>query len=214
MSRKFELKKNGFILISTPPEKAMLDVAESLGEVFKVSTMPLVQTLTPRLKENECDHTYSGNFGVNEFPFHTDLAHWYIPPRYLFLRCIRPAANVATRLIDRASLIHSSTDELLTRAQFMPRKRLDRKANLLKVWNGDIFRWDSMFIMPVNKTGKLLKEHIEHRLRSIQPNDLFLNNVGDGLLIDNWRMLHGRSAIDRESMDRKIERVYFNEVTI
>lgn len=190
----------------------MLEVAKGLGDVYKVPTMPLVQTLTPRLKENEQQNTYSGNFGLSEFPFHTDLAHWYVPPRYLLLRCICPAKGVATKLIDSHKVINSEARGLLNRAHFRPRKRLDGKANILKVLHGELFRWDSIFIEPANNVADLLKKIIDSQLNNMKSQDIFLSNAGDCLLIDNWRMLHGRGFIDRKSMDRKIERVYFNEV--
>jgi L-asparagine oxygenase len=214
LTQERELKERGYILFSSDSEKSMLDVAECLGQIFRVSSMPLVQTLTPRLKEDEYENTYSGNYGLNEFPFHTDLAHWYIPPRYLLLRCVCPANNVATKLIDSNVFLENISADLFNRSHFKPRKCLDRKVNLLKILHGGIFRWDSIFIEPVNKTAKLLKIHIEEHINSMQSDNLVLENIGDCLLIDNWRMLHGRDAINRESMGRKIERVYFNEVII
>jgi len=207
-----ELKTKGYISFSSNPDDSMLEVASKFGEVYKVSTMPLVQTLTPRLKENEHENTYSGNYGLNEFPFHTDLAHWHVPPRYLFLRCVFPADNVATKLIDSHNVENEEIIDLFCRAHFRPRKRLDGKFNLLKILHEDIFRWDSIFIEPTNKLGKRLKICIEELLDSLPPQEVFLSSKGDCLLIDNWRMLHGRGSIDRKSMNRKIERVYFNEV--
>ena len=192
----------------------MLDVASDLGKVFKVDTMPLVQTLTPRIKGNEPDNTYSGNFGLNEFPFHTDLAHWYIPPRYILLRCVNPAKSVATKFIDRKLILDEELNELIGRAHFRARKRLDRKANLMKILHENVFRWDSLFITPANKAGKALKEKIEERIQTIQPQEIFLHKVGDCILVDNWRMLHSRGSIDKESIHRKVQRVYFNEVKL
>lgn len=212
LSQELILKQQGFISFSSELEKSMLEVANGLGEVFKVTTMPLVQTLTPRLRECETENTYSGNFGLNDFPFHTDLAHWYVPPRYLFLRCVNPAENVATKLIDRKEILDKENSELISRAHFKPRKRLDGKANLIKILHGDVFRWDSIFIVPANRIGEVLKGNIEKRLQKLQSREVYLDKPGDCLLIDNWRMLHGRGSINKNSMHRKIERVYFNEV--
>lgn len=65
------------------------------------------------MKIDEQDNTYSGNFGLEVFPFHTDLAHWYIPPRYIFLRCVNPAEYVATKLIDRQSILDEQMRDLV-----------------------------------------------------------------------------------------------------
>ncbi len=69
LSRELELINKGYIFFSSNSEETILEVAKGLGEVYKVSTMPLVQTLTPRLRENERKNTYSGNYGLSEFPF-------------------------------------------------------------------------------------------------------------------------------------------------
>lgn len=199
---------------SSDPNESMLEVAQRIGNIFKVPTMPLIQTLTPRLKENESDNTYSGNFGVNEFPFHTDLAHWYVPPRYLFLRSVVPAADVETKLIDSEEICDGIDACVLNRAHFKPRKKLDRTANLLKIKQDGMFRWDSIFIEPANSAAKNLRREIEVSLNSAKYISLYLAVKGDCLLIDNWRMLHGRSVVSTKSMDRVIERVYFEEVTV
>ena len=59
MSRSKELETNGFILFGSDEDKSSIHVAESVGRVFRVESMPLVQTLTPREKINEQKNTYS-----------------------------------------------------------------------------------------------------------------------------------------------------------
>ena len=209
-----ELIEKGYMSLSSDAEMSMLEVAQNIGTVFRVPTMPLVQTLTPRQKENELENTYSGNFGLDEFPFHTDLAHWYVPPRYLFLRCAIPTPDVETKLIDSRDICGDIEASILSRSHFKPRKRLDRAANLLKVKQGEIFRWDSIFIEPANSSAEELKLKIQYAISSAKYISLNLDRNGQCLLIDNWRMLHGRSAVRTMSIDRKIERVYFDEVMI
>lgn len=214
MFQSQELHQNGYVSFPTDYEESMLDVSNKIGDIYRVSTMPLVQTLTPRLIENEKENTYSGNYGLNEFPFHTDLAHWFVPPRYLLLRCVKPGVDVPTRLIDSKDIINEDVKELFDRAHFMPRKRLDRRSNLLRIFSANLFRWDSLFIEPANKVGIKLKAYIDEVLPKIEYKELYLSSKGDCLLIDNWRMLHSRGCIDSRSMERKIERVYFNEVIL
>lgn len=199
---------------SSDSKESMLQVAQRIGKIFKVPTMPLIQTLTPRLKQSELDNTYSGNFGLKEFPFHTDLAHWFVPPRYLFLRSVVSVPDVQTRIIDSKDICNGIDACVLSRAHFKPRKKLDRNANLLKVRQNGIFRWDSIFIEPANSIAKELSREIQFSLSNTKYINLYLAEKGDCLLIDNWRMLHGRSVVSLTSMDRVIERVYFEEVTI
>ncbi len=213
MLQERNLIENGYIRFHSASEKSTLEVANLLGKVFRVPSMPLVQTLTPRVKDNEPSNTYSGNYGTNEFPFHSDLAHWYTPPRYIFLRCVVPGVDVQTKLIDSKNIIKDVEPELFYRSHFLPRKRLDRSLNILKVYDEVLFRWDSIFIQPANKLAKELQYIICEKLSSVQSEAVELCCAGDGLLIDNWRMLHGRSSVSDIAMHRKLERVYFNEVS-
>lgn len=68
------------------PAISRLDFAKLLGEVFDSheSSDRLVA------KDLGCSgpNTYSGLFGLEEFPLHTDLAHWHSPPRYILLRVL------------------------------------------------------------------------------------------------------------------------------
>ena len=61
LNHTLALEKHGFSVFETNSQKSMIEIASNLGDIFKVETMPLIQTLTPRLKVNESDNTYSGN---------------------------------------------------------------------------------------------------------------------------------------------------------
>ena len=63
------------------------------------SGIPTVQTLKPRTERQAPKSHYSGIFGLDEFPLHTDLAHWAMPPRYFMLRCIHGSPDVTTKLL-------------------------------------------------------------------------------------------------------------------
>jgi hypothetical protein len=71
-----------------------LEVAQSLGRIVNIPDLlpcgriPTVQSIRPREKSQVGDNQYSGHYGLNAFPLHTDLAHWILPPRYFLLRCL------------------------------------------------------------------------------------------------------------------------------
>src|SRR5262245_33113520 len=75
------------------PKTTTLELAEYVGPVFDIgkflphSRIPIVQSLEPRREADAGNNKYSKSFGVKEFPLHTDLAHWALPPRYMILRC-------------------------------------------------------------------------------------------------------------------------------
>ena len=81
------LAKNGFVRFRSDSSIiSTLDIASAIGDISSVSGVKPVQTLMPRLEENSEKSSYSGNFGYSEFPLHTDMAHWYLPPRFFILR--------------------------------------------------------------------------------------------------------------------------------
>src|SRR5216684_7723876 len=100
-----ELAENGFALRrELTPTRSTMEVATALGRVVDVrqvlpaSGIPTVQSLRPRDSNEVSRNQYSGHYGLGEFPLHSDLAHWTIPPRYFLLRCIVGGDDVFTRI--------------------------------------------------------------------------------------------------------------------
>ena len=90
---------------------ATAEAAARFGVPLTLPGFDTVQTLRPIEKDVSPPNTYSGNYGTDEFPLHTDMAHWAVPPRYLLLRCVIGAASVATRLLDGRQLVATIGDD-------------------------------------------------------------------------------------------------------
>ena len=185
-------------------------VASSLGEPLAPWDGRLIQELIPRTAATP--NTYSGIYGLQSFPFHTDLAHWRVPPRYLFLRCVTGYAEVPTLLLDGQGLVDAATSDLLARAIFIPRRPQNGALTLLRlcehVEQGLRLRWDAVFLKPASKVGDTANELVRAWLAEAEPISAALMQMSDTLLIDNWRMLHARAPIPSGCEDRKIERIY------
>jgi L-asparagine oxygenase len=185
-------------------------IAAALGRPLTPWKDGLVQELVPRTSAPP--NTYSGIYGLNRFPFHTDLAHWRLPPRYLLLRCINGYTDVPTLLFDGQTLIEGELRDILTRAIFKSRRPLDGAIKLLRLCeatdNGYRLRWDEVFLRPASRVGELAYQRIKEHLVNSSPISIPLARLGDTLLIDNWRMLHARAPIHADRLDRKIERIY------
>ena len=88
MSIEFQMRRDGYVFLeSYCPDEEDAVVAASLGGVLTLSNGSAIHPLTPMRREAATPNTYSGIYGYERFPFHTDLAHWRSPPRYLILRC-------------------------------------------------------------------------------------------------------------------------------
>lgn len=202
---------NNFLQFSTAPQISTLDIAKSIGKVIETNYFDTVQTLKPKIAEKEYKNSYSGNYGLGEFPFHTDMAHWYIPPKYLLLRCIVPAPNVSTNVIDLNS-IFQEIDFNYDLAHFIPRKKLESKTSILYLYKHGICRWDKLFLKPFNQYARDLELIISDKIANYPYEQIQLKQTGDCILINNWTMIHSRSSVDELSLNRCYERVYLSEV--
>ena len=209
---KREVTESGYALISQyRPNAGIIEVANELGDLLTPWEGGLVQTLVPR--EEAAPNTYSGNFGLGHFPFHTDLAHWRRPPRYLLLRCLVGYDDIPTLLIDGRALVGAISRCTLARAIFKPRRPRDGALVLLRLFNAssdgaDLLRWDEIFLRPASRVGDTADAQIRDWLATSTPVSVALVRQGDTLVIDNWRMLHARSPIPLGREDRSIQRVY------
>lgn len=220
------LRENGYAFL---PEwecnLATRAVASKFGHVIDIesilpgSGIPTVQRLTPRRQSNAPKTHYSGNFGFGAFPLHSDLAHWAWPPRYFVLRCINGAPDIATTILHIEAVSDAVGEAKVRRGLTKPRRASSYgTASLLPVaiHSKDTvgMRWDSLFLKPMNAAAEDIKEFmLREASHSSQVRRVFLHRSGDTLIIDNWKVLHGRSSAP-ENADRIIERIYLSEVTI
>lgn len=212
---KDEICKSGYIFFSSHrPNDSIVEIAENLGKPLAPWEDELVQTLVPR--SQAAPNSYSGIFGLNHFPFHSDLAHWPTPPRYLLLRCVTGYADIPTLLIDGHDLIEAVSLDIMARAIFKPRRPRDGRVSLLRLCEpveDDVrIRWDEVFLKPASKVGEVANLSVREWLSTCKPTALSLAEPHDTLLIDNWRMLHARSSILPGRENRAIERVYLEEL--
>ena len=210
-----KLDVDGFAMIGRrSPEISGIAAFSGLGAVVRLPGVVEVQVLTPRHTNQTPPNTYSGNFGLQAFPLHTDLAHWFLPPRFFALRCVIGSKQVSTSLVDVKDLTSEVGRQNLTRALVRPRRPLKRSRPLLRLLSSradgsELFRWDSLFVAPATNESQCICEAVMDKLASIEPKEVWLENPGDTLIIDNWRMLHGRSKVSTEDENRRVERAYF-----
>ncbi len=215
LSVREQVYQNGFAFLrGLSPQTPTFDVASLLGEPCQLGRDEMVQPLIPL--PLSAPNTYSGNYGLDRFPFHTDLAHWSLPPRYFMLRCIKGYAQVPTLVFDGNNLVSIVGREILRRAVVRPRRPTAGKVRLLRLLgegpDAEILRWDSLYLKPASPIGELAFAKLHECLSSIKPHTVALVEEGDTMIIDNWRMLHGRAAVMERYRDRHLERVYLGSL--
>jgi L-asparagine oxygenase len=220
MNPKQLVEKQGYALLPRfLPDLEPAAAAAKVGVPEQVDGLRLVQELVPTTPDKTTPNTYSGNFGLESFPLHTDLAHWATPPRYLMLRCARGDADALTQIVDGKTVIAALGSRLLARCLTRPRRPMEGTFQLLPIWHDfsesgeQLFRWDSIYLKPANEYAISVFQQIDAFLSRAVPVAKVLLNQGDTLLIDNWRLLHGRSPIQNPESSRKIHRLYLSSLT-
>lgn len=215
------LERDGYAFL--PRFRAELGSAAAfglLGEIDVVDGLNPIQTLSPRHVHDAEPNTYSGNFGTGEFPLHTDLAHWAVPPRYVALRCVSGVGAVGTTLFDGFVVANSVGRSRLRMALVQPRRPLQNRLQLLRLLDAEChdesvrFRWDSIFLKPATDFAATVVADVTAFLARACTRQAVLEEPGDTLLLDNWRLLHGRSAVPIDACDRKLNRAYLKGLHI
>ena len=214
----------GFVhLEGWKPELRTDEVANNFGSsvdirhLLPASNVPKVQTLAPKRVDAAPLNQYSSAFGLGGFPLHSDLAHWAVPPRYLLLRCLHGSTTVSTYLLPVTVIATAIGNDIIRRAVFLPRRRafgaiLCPLPMLFQRSGVQGIRWDSLFLMPFNQAASKVSYTMSAHTWGDSLKTVALVEPGDTLIIDNWHMLHGRSPVDAQSTERKIERVYLETI--
>lgn len=209
------LVRNGYVFLNEyMVGKSTRDFVRHLAEQESLESISEVHRLTPIKRAESTPNTYSGQYGCCEFPLHTDLAHWARPPRYILLRCVRGDPQVSTNLLDGKKIVNTLGARVLERALVKPRRRLNGKFRLMRILQSSplsLLRWDNTFIVPASPAGEFGVAAMHKELKNVSWDKITLEKASDTLLIDNWRMLHGRSDVPDGSDDRIVERVYLGE---
>ena len=207
------LRHNGFVkFLCDRSSDSTQTIVDSIGYTAPISGLSTIQTIIPRQADSIERSSYSGNFGLDDFPLHTDLAHWYVPPRYFVLRCIQPAPQVYTTFMQADKLFSCEDYVTLRRALFRPRRRLDGRLTMLRLYDRGLYRWDELFIHPINTMACELQTRIASQMSNMEVEKVEFSSTKDCILVDNWNILHGRSKVSESGKCRVVERVYLSAV--
>lgn len=204
-----QLRSDGYVEIAeTDPNVPTVQLAREISDAIGTVVSESVESLVASPAGLKPPNTYGGNYGYDHLPLHTDLAHWYRPPRYVLLRCISGTQSVATHLLNRRQLEKWIPTSVMQRALFSPRRRLDGKLFLLRMLADEMFRWDQLFLKPQNTAAHEAVARMQEVASELTMINIVLAQAGQTLLIDNWNVLHGRSSVPAAESSRKLERIY------
>jgi len=197
------LKEKGFQTVVNGSVDAIIkQISVECNESYEIVS----NDLTPNKEPTNHKKTLSTTYGYNEFPFHTDGAHFLIPPRWVILESTNTIAyKTATVLVDTFEFSNFVPyDNVLNHAIYLVSNGNYSFLTTIinKVLNGKpIFRWNPLLMKLVSKGLTFDLKNVNHTPVRIEwhPKQI--------LIVDNWRMLHSREAvIDEEKLNRELKR--------
>ncbi len=206
-----ELIQKGWSLVEgVRNEPEHVELANHLGKIVRPPQRSWKQLLEPTPVDVARPSTYSARLGRARFPYHTDYANWIVPPRYVVLRNAGRATNAATLLRDPRSELAEDDDlrKLLSRgifyARFRGRSFLCRV--LARRCGKTLLRWDRFAMCPANELAVRVAERLNERLPREQLESRVTWKRRRALVVDNWRVLHGRESVEA-APGRRLERI-------
>jgi len=203
---QFIFEEQGFVLGRVSSLERLLELANNLGTPIPMRRAgPIVDELEPEDTASAQRNSLSSRHGKGAFPLHTDCAFWPTPPKYLLLRSSTDAQGVPTRVAQG-----DWTDNhlnLLERARTAIFKVVNgRQSFLSSIADQGFLRFDRDCMIAASNNSHSLFEDLES---AIPDSKIF--DVGWSkelcLVLDNWRMLHGRASCDTADPGRVLHRI-------
>lgn len=174
---------------------AVLSMARSLGE--PVEAFPgagLVQELVPREPSAaRSRNSLTSRYGLGAFPLHTDGATSRVPFRHVVLGCERADVAAPTRLV-RWNDLPLSADLLELLGQPVYLVRSGRASFLTLVVDHEWVRFDGSCMAGQTISARKALRSIGQLLQDVPQHEVAWR-PGDILILDNWRVLHGRAEV-------------------
>lgn len=196
------------------PKKSLLrqrlmNLAAQLGAPVPTrASGDLCDTLIPMEAHMAKPCSLSKIHSAGEFPLHIDTAHWLTPCRYVILACVTPGSGRRpTFLMDtrRLPLSEQQTSLLLSTPLRVTNGRNSFFSTILSKTRSFV-RFDPGCMTAVTPDGR---QSLEVLSRNNWPEHVEIVHwvVGTVLIIDNWRLLHGRGHADCSDSDRTLLRI-------
>ena len=147
-------------------------------------------------------------YGFGEFPFHTDTAHWLTPCRYIVLACLAPGeGGRPTYLLDTKELPITDSDRVLLCSSPI-RISNGRNSFFSTILSSSrpFTRYDPGCMTPVMADGVRAMSVFSKANWSEYVEEIEWT-PGKAIVIDNWRVLHGRGTSDHPDSDRTLLRL-------
>ncbi|KGD33644.1 TauD/TfdA family dioxygenase [Burkholderia pseudomallei] len=182
-------------------------IGNLLGTRIRGRAGALEEIVCPQTSEDAHPRSLSARYGLNALPFHTELSHRPRPCRYILLGCMEPGSpSAVTMLLDWRTLGFSPEElHLLESAPILVRTGRHSFYSTTLSSDRTLLRYDPGCLEAIDERGRTALRLVEHRLASGSA-EIHRWHRGDILIIDNWRVLHGRGP-SRHGSGRRLARI-------
>jgi L-asparagine oxygenase len=207
----------GWCRLDADPELSVLEIANTLGDpVPSRRGGPLIDLLRILPSSEARTRSLSAIYGQGGFPWHTDMAHLRVPPRFSIIRSLSKPGVRPTLLIDSQYIYQEPADKAALRSELWlvngGRGRFLTPILNDTIISGEyVFRYDEAVMRPLDpltRRSVQLMRTLVHR----EPSITIEWNRGLCVVLDNWRFLHARPEHPKEVEPKRcLERVLVND---
>lgn len=188
-------------------DKELIDLAYSLGRpISSRVNSSIIDHLVPIESSEAHQQSLSANFGIGDFPFHTDGAYFKIPPRFIIMRYLKGAQNPTPTVLCDLNQLNSDEKENLKHWIWKVESRDNDFLSTILSEDETFYRYDKCVMSPVlsKNQNELYFESLIAKLHKTEINW----TIDKTVIIDNWINLHSRPKVNRNEINnRTIQRI-------
>lgn len=196
-----KLQHNGWTILDNYQEDLTSLMASLCSFQGTPITNILYKTLTPTKSENSNSFNLSSAYGLSAFPLHSDGTHFKIPPRYFALRAL--TYSPTKTIFADAFLLKDNPNWAEIEQSNWEIKTIDAGKINTKIFNlyqgQEYVRYNNLAMNCISG-DKIKLFSIIHSL----PRKAIAWEANRTLIVDNWRMLHGRQPIKEDNYNLRI----------
>ena len=179
----------------------LLEIAVSLGDpVGMRRRRDVIEILKPIRSGSAYPNSLSKQYALSEFPIHCDTAHWPTPCRYIVIGCNnKGSCGRKTILVDWKSMTLEDAELSLLKSATLIVKHGKSSFYSPIIHENELYaRYDPGCMFPASNDSNFALSLFDSILDKAEKSEACWKK-NDVVVIDNWRILHGRGKPSQSS---------------